>query len=291
MNNMPENENVYDVNEIDFEERVLNESKSSLILVDFWAPWCGPCKQLTPILEKITNNAKGKFKLVKINIDENQQISSQLKIQSIPAVFAFKDGIPIDAFQGIIPEGKIIEFIEKSLGEKITKDHSDFYKLIDDNFESENLIVAIDLLEEFIAENPDQIKGKSLYIEALSGLKKFDDAELFYKSLDEDAAKDQLISSAYQKLLIKIKNNNGPSLESLKAEYLEKPKDIKKILNLADKYFAENQLDESFELLLDRYATNKEKVKGKMLEFFEILGNDHDKTREYRKKLSSILFS
>jgi len=288
---MSDNNNIYDVNEIDFEEKVLNASKSSLILVDFWAPWCEPCKQLTPVLEKITNSAKGKIKLVKINIDENQQISGQLRIQSIPAVFAFKDGAPVDAFQGVIPENKIIEFIEKSLGEKIIKDHSDFYQLIDGNLKDENFIIAIDLLEEFIAENPDQIRAKSLYIETLTGLKKFDEAEIFYNSLDEDTTKNQLLVSAYQKLLIKIKNNDGPSLESLKNEYLKHPKDLKKILNLADKYFAENQLDESFELLLNKYTTNKEKIKNKMLEFFEILGNENDKTHEYRKKLSSILFS
>ena len=288
---MSENKNIYDVNEADFEEKVLIASKTSLILVDFWAPWCGPCKQLTPVLEKITKNANGKIKLVKINIDENQQISSQLRIKSVPAVFAFKDGAPIDAFQGVIPENKIIEFIEKSLGEKIIKDHSDFYQLIDDNFESENFIIAIDLLGEFMVENPDQIKGKSLYIETLTSLKKFDEAELFYKSLDKDSAKNQLVVSAYQKLLIKIRNSNGPSLESLKSEHLKQPKDLKKILNLADKYFAENQLDESFQLLLDKYTTNKEKIKSKMLEFFEILGNENDKTHEYRKKLSSILFS
>ena len=288
---MPENNNIYDVSEVDFEEKVINASKSSLIIVDFWAPWCGPCKQLTPVLEKIANNAKGKFKLVKINIDENQQISGQLRIQSIPAVFAFKDGAPVDAFQGVIPENKIIEFIEKSLGEKIIKDHSEFYQLVDKNIEEENFIVAIDLLEEFMAENADQVKGKSLYIETLAELKKFDEAELFYKSLDEDTVKNQLVVSAYQKLLIKIKNNNGPSLESLKNELQKNPKDIKKILNLADKYFAENKLDECFELLLDKYTSNKENIKNKMLDFFEILGNENDKTREYRKKLSSILFS
>jgi putative thioredoxin len=288
---MPENNNIYDVSEVDFEEKVINASKSSLIIVDFWAPWCGPCKQLTPVLEKIANNAKGNFKLVKINIDENQQISGQLRIQSIPAVFAFKDGAPVDAFQGVIPENKIIEFIEKSLGEKIIKDHSEFYQLVDKNIEEENFIVAIDLLEEFMAKNADQAKGKSLYIETLAGLKKFNEAELFYKSLDEDTVKNQLVVSAYQKLLIKIKNNNGPSLESLKNELQKNPKDIKKILNLADKYFAENKLDECFELLLDKYTSNKENIKNKMLDFFEILGNENDKTREYRKKLSSILFS
>ena len=127
---MSKNINIFDVSENDFEERVLKASNSNLILVDFWAPWCGPCKQLTPVLEKIINNAKGKVRLAKINIDENQQISTQLKIQSIPAVFAFKDSQPVSAFQGVIPESQIIEFIEKCLGEKLEDDFSEFYENI-----------------------------------------------------------------------------------------------------------------------------------------------------------------
>ena len=103
---MTDNLNILEINETDFEEKVLKDSSKSLILVDFWAPWCEPCKQLTPLLEKVVNNSNGKVKLVKINIDENQQIAAQLRIQSIPAVFAFKDGQPVDAFQGVIPEKK-----------------------------------------------------------------------------------------------------------------------------------------------------------------------------------------
>ena len=118
---MTDNLNILEINEADFEEKVLKDSSSLLILVDFWAPWCGPCKQLTPLLEKVVNNSNGKVKLVKINIDENQQIAAQLRIQSIPAVFAFKDGRSVDAFQGVIPEKKIVEFIEKSLGENLRK--------------------------------------------------------------------------------------------------------------------------------------------------------------------------
>ena len=102
---------VIEVNENDFAEKIIEKSSQQLILVDFWAPWCGPCKQLTPILEKIVGESEGKFLLAKINIDENKQIASQLNIQSIPAVFAFKEKKIIDAFQGILPEQKIIAFL------------------------------------------------------------------------------------------------------------------------------------------------------------------------------------
>ena len=114
-----ENNNIIDVNELDFETRVLEESLNRLVVVDFWAPWCGPCKQLTPILEKVISSSPDKIVLAKINIDENQQIAAQLRIQSIPAVFAFKDKQPVDAFQGVIPETEVIRFLEKSIGEKL----------------------------------------------------------------------------------------------------------------------------------------------------------------------------
>ena len=117
-----DNQNILDVNQDDFESKVIDESVKKLIVVDFWAPWCGPCKQLTPVLEKVIKNSGNKVTLVKINIDENQQIAAQLRIQSIPTVYAFKDKQIVNAFQGVLPEKQIVEFLEKCLGSKIGKD-------------------------------------------------------------------------------------------------------------------------------------------------------------------------
>src|SRR5215208_3911734 len=94
-----------------FVQDVIEESKKVPVLVDFWAPWCGPCKQLTPLLEKVVKQANGKVRLVKINVDENQQIAAKMRVQSIPAVFAFVNGQPIDGFMGALPEGQIRQFI------------------------------------------------------------------------------------------------------------------------------------------------------------------------------------
>ena len=288
---MNENLNILEINEADFEEKVLKDSSASLILVDFWAPWCEPCKQLTPLLEKVVNNSSGKVNLVKINIDENQQIAAQLRIQSIPAVFAFKDGQPVNAFQGVIPEKKIIEFIEKSLGETIEEDHTEFYESIKSLIVNNEYNEAKSLLENFLVENPKEFESYALYINCLSELEQFKEADDFYKSLSKETLENNEVKGAIQKLSIKKKNSKGPPLEELINKLKNNPKDINIVMDLADKYFASDMIDEAFNLLLQNYKNHKEKIKIKFIEFFSALGNDNLKTIEYRKKFSSIMFS
>ena len=106
---------VVDINQDQFLEEVVEKSKTTPVIVDFWAPWCGPCKQLTPTLENVVNRKNGKVILAKINVDENQGIASQLNIQSIPTVYGFVDGKPLDAFQGAQPESKVEAMVDKMI--------------------------------------------------------------------------------------------------------------------------------------------------------------------------------
>ena len=119
MLNETETKTSLDIGQDQFVSEVIEASKEKLIVVDFWAPWCGPCKELGPKIEKVVSQAGDKVKLVKVNIDENQDLAAQLQIQSIPTVFAFKDSRIANAFQGSLPESEIIKFLEKALGEKL----------------------------------------------------------------------------------------------------------------------------------------------------------------------------
>ena len=285
------NNNIIDVNEVDFETKVLEESSKRLVVVDFWAPWCGPCKQLTPILEKIISSSPDKVVLAKINIDENQQIAAQLRIQSIPAVFAFKDKQPVDAFQGVIPETEIIKFLEKSLGEKLTNDFGDFYNKIKTLFDEKKFLEAKDLLESFIAENPQEVDGICMFLESLIGLNEISLAEDFLRSLSDEVVKTEKVNKIKDRILLIKKTDKGPSLEKLTKDLENAPDDLDVVFKITDTHFANNNFENCFDMLLNYYPKNKEKIKTKMLGYFDVLGFEHETATLYRKKLSSIMFS
>ena len=288
---MNDNTNIIDVNETDFNDKVIEASESKLIVVDFWAPWCGPCKQLTPILEKIISKSGNKVTLVKINIDENQQIAAQLRIQSIPTVYAFKDKQIVNAFQGVIPENQIVEFIEKCLGSKINEDFTEFYNDITNAMAESKFEEAKDSLLEFISKNSDDIKGICFYLECLIELKQFEEVETFIGSLDEVLKKKDEIKQVLKKMEIVKSNSSGPDVNELLGRLESEPTNIDLVLELSDKYFSIKEYELGMDLLLKNYPKNKDKVKNKMVEFFGVLGNTDQVTINYRKKLSQIMFS
>ncbi len=288
---MSENSNIIDVTETDFNDQVVEASESKLIVVDFWAPWCGPCKQLTPILEKIISKSADKITLVKINIDENQQIAAQLRIQSIPTVYAFKDKQIVNAFQGVIPEGQIIEFIEKCLGSKINEDFTEFYNEIKSAMAENKFEETKDTLLEFISKNSDEIKGICFYLECLIELKQFEEVELFISSLEKDVQEKDEVKQVLKKMEIVKNNSSGPNINELLGKLENEPDNIDVILEISDKYFSMKEYESGMDLLLKNYPKNKDIIKNKMVEFFAVLGNTDQVTIQYRKKLSQLMFS
>ena len=285
------NKNITDVTEEDFEDQVLNTSSKKLVVVDFWAPWCGPCKQLTPILESVISKYPDKIVLAKINIDENQQIAAQLNIQSIPAVFAFKDKQPINAFQGVIPESEIIKFLEKSLGDSLDDNFDNFYEEIQALISSKDFENAEQKLEDFISKNSNETKGIYLYADCLISMGKSETASELLSSLDEKLLKSVEIQKILKRIELINKKNVGPSIDDLKNELSKSPQNINLVMQMAEIYFADNNFDDSFEILLKYYPKNKSVIKEKLLSFFDVLGFKHESVVSYRKKLSSMMFS
>ena len=181
---------IIDINQDQFIDQVIEKSKTIPVIVDFWAPWCGPCKQLTPLLETIVNKKNGKIILAKINVDENQGIAAQLNIQSIPTVYGFVDGKPIDAFQGAQPESKIEAMIDKLIdnmpGNEVPKLLEDAEQLFKDlKYED-----AQKIYENLISLDPGNPKIISGLLRCLVQLKKFNDVQEFMSSLDESILND-----------------------------------------------------------------------------------------------------
>ena len=288
---MNDNKNIIDVSEAEFNDKVIEASSEKLVVVDFWAPWCGPCKQLTPLLEKIINSSSDKITLVKINIDENQQIAAQLRIQSIPTVYAFKDKQIVNAFQGVISEKQIIEFLEKCLGSKINQDFEEFYQDIKKLMSENKYESSKNQLLEFISNNPTDIQAINLYLDSLIELKEYEEVTSFIESLEQEIKDKDEIKKIIKKLEI-IKNNiSGPDINILISKLEQKPDDINLIIEISDKYFSTQNYENSFDILINNYPKNKQKVKEKMIEFFEVLGNSNEHTINYRKKLSQIMFA
>ena len=286
--------NVVDINEDQFVDEVIEKSKTVPVIVDFWAPWCGPCKQLTPILEKVVNKKNGKIILAKINVDENQGISSQLNIQSIPTVYGFVDGKPIDAFQGAQPESKIDAMVDKMIeatpGNEIPKIIEEAYQLLaDQKFEE-----SLKLFENLIAMDPGNPKIISGMLRSLLQLKKFDEAKEIVESLDDNVLKDEEIIKV-KKLLDSANTKNDEGLdEKLIQEVNANPENMDLRYKLAKNYLSLNETEKGFNELLKLFeqnpSWNDEAAKKKLLEFFDLLGFSDPNVINARKKLSSMMF-
>jgi len=286
--------NVIDINQDQFLEEVVEKSKTIPVLVDFWAPWCGPCKQLTPVLEKLVNSKNGKIILAKVNVDENQAIAAQLKIQSIPTVYGFVDGKPIDAFQGAQPESQIEKMIDKLIeatpGNEIPKlllEAESFFK--DQKFDE-----ALQIYENLISLDPGNPKCISGMLRSLMQLNRYQDASEILESLDEKTIEDPEIQKI-KKLIENMKSSSeGKTVEELKLILLNDINNHDLRFELAEKYFSQNQVAEAFQELLHIFSHdakwNDEAAKRKLLEFFDLLGFADPNVIEARKKLSSLMF-
>ena len=288
--------NYKDIGQNEFLTDVVEASKKLLVIVDFWAPWCGPCKDLGPRIEKIVSQANNKATLVKINIDENQELAAQLQIQSIPTVLAFKSGKIANAFQGSLPENEIIKFIEQALGEKLGSNGAEKIKEARECSNKEMYEESNNLIEEVIGSNSSDQKNEAieLLIKNNVNLGNLDKANEIIQSLEEDVKKDPNIISAIDAYDLAI-NTSSESLSELIDVVKNDPLNIESNKKLSDYYFNNKQYDEAFSLILDLFVKTKKEnrsdLKKILISYFNVLGDTHEKTIAARRKLSSIIFS
>ena len=285
--------NIIDITQDQFIEEVIEKSKSVPVLVDFWAPWCGPCKQLTPVLEKLVNNKNGKIILAKINVDENQGIAGQLNIQSIPTVYGFIDGKPVDAFQGAQPESKIEAMINKLIDAAPGNEIPKILEEADLLFKDQKFEEAQKIYETLIGLDPGNPKVIGGLLRCLVQLKKYDDAREMMESLDDDILKNEEILKI-NKLLANLNEDDGQDVKELKLFVKNNPNDKEKRFELAKKFLSSNETEDGFNELLIIFEQDpkwdEEAAKKKLLEYFDLLGFNDPNVLKARKKLSSLMF-
>ena len=284
---------VIEINQDQFVEQVIEKSKTTPVVVDFWAPWCGPCKQLTPILENLVNKKNGKVILAKINVDENQGIAGQLNIQSIPTVYGFVDGKPIDAFQGAQPESKIEIMINKLIDAAPGNEVPELLEEADNLFKDQKFQEAQQIYETLVGMDPGNPKVISGLLRCLVQLKKYDDAKEMMESLDDETLNSEEIAKI-NKLLSNIGDDGEGELEELKSVVNNEPNNKEKRFELAKKYLSSNEIELGFNELLTIYEQdskwNDETAKKKLLEYFDMLGFTDPNVISARKKLSTMMF-
>jgi putative thioredoxin len=278
-----------------FVKDVIEESKRQPVLVDFWAPWCGPCKQLTPILEKVVRAAKGKVKLVKMNIDEHPAIPGQMGIQSIPAVIAFANGQPADGFMGALPESQVVAFLERLTKSRIGGEEADLLKAADAALVDGNAAEAAELYAQLLAHD-------STNVHALAGLARcyietgaIEQAKQALAMVPEAKAKEGPVAAARAALdLVEQAKSLGPIAE-LEQKVAADPADHQARFDLAVALNGKGRRHEAADHLLEIVKRNRQwnedGARKQLVQFFDAWGPTDEATVEGRRRLSSILFA
>lgn len=281
-----------------FAQDVIETSQDVPVIVDFWAPWCGPCKQLGPILEKVVTEAGGAVKLVKVDIDQNQQIAQQLRIQSIPAVFAFYQGRPVDGFQGAVPESQIKDFVKRLTDTAGSATQSPVDAALDQAnalVEAGDFAQAGAIFQQVIQHAPDNLAAKAGLARCCLEGGDAAQARQIVDGLSDAERGDQAIAAIISTLDLADKAADAGDLGALRAAVEANPKDPEKRHNLALALYAADEREAAIEELLtivqNNRAWNDDAARLQLLEFFEAMGPTDPLTVGGRRKLSSLLFS
>ena len=297
--NQPNAEEIHvkDVNEETFMDDVIEASKNSPIVVDFWAPWCGPCKTLGPALEAEVKATNGKIKMVKIDIDQNQNLASQMRIQSIPAVFAFVDGQPIDGFMGAKAPSELKSFIDKLL-EKVTGDDGDLSEALavaNEMLNAEEFNDAAETFEAILGEDPESALAFVGLFNAKMGAKKINDAKTMLEEIPDTLKNKAEILALQAQIDLSNQAEGVGEINDLRSTLINDQNNQQARFDLALALFTKGETSEAIQELLTIFRIDQEwnddAARQQLFKFFDILGSENPITLSGRRQLASMLFA
>jgi putative thioredoxin len=282
-----------------FVKDVVEASKTLPVLVDFWAPWCGPCKQLTPVLEKVVKAAKGKFKLVKMNIDEHpavfQQIAQQMGIQSIPAVLAFVNGQPVDGFLGALPEKQITEFVERLIKDRVGGEEKDALAAADAALAEKDYAGAAELYAHVLQQDSNSVAALAGLARCYVGTGNVEQARKTLEMVPEAKQNDTAVAAARAAIELSEQTKDLGPVTDLEAKVAADPKDYQARFDLALAYNAKGNrigaIDQLLEIVKRDRKWNDDGARKQLVQLFDAWGPTDEATLDGRKRLSSVLFA
>jgi len=278
-----------------FMKDVIEESKRQPVLIDFWAPWCGPCKQLTPILEKVVKGAKGKVKLVKMNIDDHPAIPGQMGIQSIPAVIAFVNGQPTDGFMGAQPEAQINAFIERLTKGAVGGETKDLLAEADAALAAGDAETAAAIYSEILAEDKANVPALAGLARTYVAANEIEKAKQILTQVPEAKRNDAAVAAARAALEVAEQASSVGPIGELEQKVQSNPLDHQARFDLAVALNANGKRQEAVDQLMELVKRdrkwNDDGARKQLVQFFEAWGPTEEATIAGRKKLSSVLFA
>ena len=291
----PQGDLIKDTSEATFMADVIEASQQVPVIVDFWAPWCGPCKTLGPALEAAVTAAKGKVKMVKINVDQNQMIASQLRIQSIPTVYAFWQGQPVDGFQGALPGSEIQKFIDRVAGMAGDGGLAEALTMAEQALAEGDAVSAAEIFAAVLGEEPENPAAFGGLIRAHLAAGNLEQAELFLSGVPAKIATAKEIEAARAQIeLAKQAANAGPEAE-LRAAVQADPNNHQARFDLAVALNAAGKVEEAVEELLDLFRRDREWNDGaartQLFTIFDALKPQDPIVLKGRRRLSSMIYA
>ena len=287
---------IKDVTEADFMTEVIDASMQVPVIVDFWAPWCGPCKTLGPALEAEVTRAKGRVKMAKVNVDQNQMIAQQLRVQSIPTVFAFFQGQPVDAFQGALPQSEIKKFVDKLL--EIGGDDGGLGAALE---AAEAMLAegahddAAETFQAIIGEEPENPQAWGGLIRARLAAGDLDAADAALADVPAAAAKAAPVEAARAQLALARQAANAGPLDDLEARVAADPADAQARFDYATALHAAGRVEEAIDQLLENFRRDRDwndgAAKAQLITIFDALPATDPVGQKGRRRLSSLIFA